>query len=400
MDGDSDHTAPRPIRVLMQQAAMPAFRVPYYRSLAERDSIDLTVLYGELDLPNVEPEGFKAEFRRMKTLPGGFKYDARHMQLLTPGAWDALSMAWNTRFLSLFPGIRRAKKLGMGVVVWGHGYSKSEGAFRSWLRFKAGQMADAVVLYSQSVADDYIRRGMPKEKVFVALNSLDPGPMQDARTKILADPEGLAAFKREHGLGGLAHDNKDGTGPVIVYVSRLDPNNRVPMLVEATKKLLDEFPTLKTVVIGKGPDLDNVKATAERLGVTDRVLCPGPIYGEDNIGPWLCSSDVFCYPANIGLSILHAMNYALPVVTSDHIESQNPEIEALRDGENGLLYRHGSVDDLASKLATLLRDRELRERLGKEAHRTATEDYHTDRMADGMEAALKFASERVKARRG
>ncbi|MEL6797312.1 MAG: glycosyltransferase family 4 protein, partial [Planctomycetota bacterium] len=164
--------------------------------------------------------------------------------------------------------------------------------------------------------------------------------------------------------------------------------------------LLDEFPTLKTVVIGKGPDLDNVKATAERLGVTDRVLCPGPIYGEDNIGPWLCSSDVFCYPANIGLSILHAMNYALPVVTSDHIESQNPEIEALRDGENGLLYRHGSVDDLASKLATLLRDRELRERLGKEAHRTATEDYHTDRMADGMEAALKFASERVKARRG
>ncbi|MEL6499341.1 MAG: glycosyltransferase family 4 protein [Planctomycetota bacterium] len=393
MDGDSDHTAQQPIRVLMQQAAMPAFRVPYYRSLASRDSIDLTVLYGELDLPNVEPEGFKSEFRRMKVLPGGFKYDARHMQLLTPGAWDALSMAWNTRFLSLFPGIRRAKKLGMGVVVWGHGYSKSEGTFRSWLRFKAGEMADAVVLYSRSVADDYIDRGMPKEKVFVALNSLDPGPMQDARSKILADPEGLAAFKREHGLRG-----DDGTGPVIIYVSRLDPNNRVPMLVEATKKLLDEFPALKTVVIGKGPDLDNVKATAERLGIADCVICPGAVYGEDNIGPWLCSSDVFCYPTNIGLSILHAMNYALPVVTSDHIESQNPEIEALRDGENGLLYHHGSVDDLASKLATLLRDRELRERLGNEAHRTATEDYHTDRMADGMEAALRFANQRATAK--
>jgi glycosyltransferase involved in cell wall biosynthesis len=378
-----------PIRVLMQQIAMPAFRVPYYRSLANRGTIDLTVLYGTIDLPNVEPEGFKAKHRLMKKLPGGFQYDARHMQLIKTGDWDALSMAWNTRFLSLFPGIRAARKRGMGVVVWGHGYSKNEGAFRSWLRYKAGEMADAIVLYSRVVAEDYIKRGMPREKVFVALNSLDPGPMQEARSKILADPEGLAAFKREHGLE---------EGPVIIYVSRLDPNNRVPMLIEATKKLLEEFPTLKTVVIGKGPDLDNVKQAVERLGIEDHVLCPGAVYGEDNIGPYLCSADVFCYPANIGLSILHAMNYALPVVTSDHIESQNPEIEALRDGENGLLYQHGSLDDLVSKLATLLRDRDLRERLGKEGHRTATEDYHTDRMADGMEAALKFAYERAKAR--
>jgi glycosyltransferase involved in cell wall biosynthesis len=116
-------------------------------------------------------------------------------------------------------------------------------------------MADAIVLYSRTVADDYIRRGMPKEKVFVALNSLNPAPMQDARARILADPEGLEAFQREHGLRDDA-----GKHPVIVYVSRLDPNNRVPMLVEATQKLLGEFPTLKTVIIGKGPDLDNVKA--------------------------------------------------------------------------------------------------------------------------------------------
>lgn len=378
-----------PIRVLMQQAAMPAFRVPYYRSLANRGTIDLTVLYGTLDLPNVEPEGFKAEHRLMKHLPGGFQFDARHMELLQTGQWDALSMAWNTRFLSLFPGIRRAKKRGMGVVLWGHGYSKAEGAFRSWLRFKAGEMADAIVLYSRVVADDYIKRGMPAEKVFVALNSLNPDPMQEARQKVLTDTEGLAAFKREHGL----------EGPVILYVSRLDPQNRVPMLVEATKKLLPEFPTLKTVVIGNGPDLDNVKSTADRLGISDNVLCTGAVYGEESVGWYFCAADVFCYPANIGLSILHAMNYALPVVTSDHIESQNPEIEALREGENGLLYQHESVDDLAAKLATLLRDKDLRERLGKEAHRTATKDYHTDRMADGMEAALLYANERAKTRR-
>lgn len=388
----------KPIRVLMQQAAMPAFRVPYYRSLANRGTIDLTVLYGTIDLPNVEPEGFKSRHRLMKKLPAGLRYDADHMALIRSEPWDALSMAWNTRFLGLFPGIRLAKKRGMGVVLWGHGYSKSEGAFRRWLRDRAGRMADAVVLYSRVVADDLVARGFPKEKVFVALNSLDPVPIQEAREKCLADRPALEAFQREHGLR-----DDSGKHPVIIYVSRLDPNNRVPMLIEATKQLLGEFPNLRTVVIGKGPDLENVRATADRLGLGDHVICTGAVYGEDNIAPWFCSADAFCYPANIGLSILHAMNHALPVVTSDHTESQNPEIEALRDGENGLLYTHGSVDDLANTLSTLLRDEDLRQRLGAEGHRTATQEYSTDRMADGMEAALLYASEcaneRAKARR-
>ncbi|MEM9166847.1 MAG: glycosyltransferase family 4 protein [Planctomycetota bacterium] len=392
-DLPASNQSERPIRVLMQQAAMPAFRVPYYRSLARRPGIDLTVLYGTMDLPNVEPEGFKAEHRLVKRLPGGLFWDGEHLKRLTKGGWDALSMAWNTRYLSLFVGLRRARKLGVGTVVWGHGYSKSEGPFRAWLRYKAGQMADAVVLYSESVAADYVKRGMPKEKVFVALNSLDPTPIQEARNAILADPDAQQAFEAEHGLAG-----PEGKRPVILYVSRLDPNNRVPMLVEATKKLLPEFPDLKTVLIGKGPDLDNVRATIDRLGMQGHVLAPGAVYGEDKVGRYFVAADVFCYPANIGLSILHAMNHALPVVTCDKIDAQNPEIEALRDGENGLLYNDGDLDDMAGKLRTLLADHELRQRLSAEAHRTATERYNTDRMADGMEAALRFAHGRVQAR--
>ncbi|MEM8756852.1 MAG: glycosyltransferase family 4 protein [Planctomycetota bacterium] len=377
-----------PIRVLMQQAAMPAFRVPYYRSLAQRPGIDLTVLYGTMDLPNVDADGFKAEHRLVKKLPGGFMWDGEHLKRIQKGRWDALSMAWNTRYLSLFLGIRKAKKLGMGVVVWGHGYSKNEGAFRSWLRFKAAQMADAIVLYSESVAADYIKRGMPKEKVFVALNSLDPTPIQAAREAILADSESQRAFEEEHGL----------TEPVLLYVSRLDPANRVPMLVEATKALLPDFPELKTVIIGKGPDLENVRQTAERLGIADRVLCPGPVYGEDKVGRYFVAADVFCYPANIGLSILHAMNHALPVVTCDKIDAQNPEIEALDDGVNGLLYKDGDQNDLTATLRDLLTDEDKRRRMSAAAHETATKRYSTDRMADGMEAALRFAHGRAQQR--
>jgi glycosyltransferase involved in cell wall biosynthesis len=379
-----------PIRLLMQQAAMPAFRVPYYRSLAGRPGIDLTVLFGTIDLPNVEPEGFTSQHRLVRKLPGGLMFDDTHLRLITRQDWDATSMAWNTRWLSLLPGIRAAKRRGIGVVLWGHGYSKNEGPLRSWLRERAGAMADAIVLYSHTVAASYVRRGMPAEKVFVALNSLDPGPIQAARRAILADPDAQRAFKHQHGLAG----------PTILYVSRMDPANKVPMLVHATKALLAEFPGLRTVVIGKGPDLEPVQRLAAHLGIADRVITPGAVYGEDAVGRWFCAADVFCYPANIGLSILHAMNHALPVVTSDKIEAQNPEIEALRNGENGLLYRDGDLDDMTAKLRLLLTDADLRSRLGAEAHRTATEIYSTERMADGMEAAVRYAVRQAAERRG
>lgn len=371
-----------PIRVLMQQPALPAFRVPFFKALAAKSDIDFLLLYADGDVPTVPADGFDAECRVIGGVANRLFWDSAHLKRLKEGNWDVHILTWNTRYLSLIPTIRRGKKAGAGMICWGHGYSKSEGRFRSWLRFKTAQMADAIVLYSVSVAESYVKRGIPREKIFVALNSLDPRPIQEARTAVLAEPEKQAAFRKEHGLDG----------PVLLYVSRLYPENRVEMLMQSTKDLLAEFPDLKTVVIGVGPGTEAVEAKVKELGIEDHVIFTGAVYGEENVAPWFAAADAFCYPQNIGLSILHAMNHALPVVTSDKIEAQNPEIEALRDGENGLLYRDGDNDDMTAKLRVLLTDKELHSRLSAEAHRTATEDYSTDTMADGMAEAVRYAS--------
>ena len=372
----------------MQQPALPAFRVPFFRALAGREGIDFRLLYADSEVPTVPADGFVAELRVIREFPGRLFWDAAHLAHLKTGSWDVHILTWNTRYLSLIPAIRRGKRAGAGMICWGHGYSKSESPVRAWLRFKTAQMADAVVLYSRSVAQSYIERGIPAEKVFVALNSLDPAPIQAARESVLAVPEKQAEFRREHGL----------EGPVLLYVSRLYPENRVEMLMQSTKDLLTEFPGLKTVIIGVGPGLLGVQARAKALGIEDHVIFAGAVYGEEDIARWYVASDVFCYPKNIGLSILHAMNHALPVVTSDNIDAQNPEIEALQDGENGLLYRDNDNDDMTAKLRALLADRELNRRLGDEAQRTVTQQYSTDRMADGMETAIRYAYAKAQSR--
>jgi len=387
----SVETAQGPLRCMLQQAAMPKFRLPFYKDLSGRPGIDLEVMYGKLALPNVDTGGLNATFREVKRLPGNLYFDAAHMRAIKRNDYDAISMAWNTRYLTLFPGIIRAKRRGIGVVLWGHGYSKNEGALRARLRLRAAEMADAICTYNHEARDSYIARGIPEEKAFVALNAQDQTPIQAAREDWLSRPDDLARFANEHGLD---------RGPVALFVSRLYEPNRVDMLIRAAKDLSGTHPGMRVVVIGKGPDEERLRRVAQETGMGERVIFTGAIYDERELAPWFLSSTLFCYPQNIGLSILHAMGYGLPVVTSDRVETQNPEITALDHGVNGLHYTHGDQSALAGALDAIVSDPALRARMSGAAHETATTRFTIENMADGMESALRYAADRARERRG
>lgn len=394
IDDMSDHpqSSQPSIRCMLQQVALPKYKVPYYLALSKRPGMDLTVVYGTADLPNAQPpEGLKVEHRHLKRLPGSMWWDGAYMAKLNRGAFDAVSLSWNTRQLALVPSILKAKRNGIGVVLWGHGYSKNEGPIRSWLRRKVAAMADAVVTYTPSVAKRYVEEGMPAEKVYCALNSLDQTEIQPAREMWANDPDRLEAWKKENNIG---------EGPMVLFVSRLFEPNRTDLLIEAAAKLRDRFPGIIVAIIGKGPDHDRLVAAAEKFNIADRVRFLGAIYGEEQLAPWFLCSKAFCYPRNIGLSILHAMGYGLPVVTCDHIPSHNPEIDALKDGINGLFYRDGDIDHLAEQLARLFSDDAYQKKLSEAALRTATEEFTIERMADGMENALRYAARKARERAG
>jgi glycosyltransferase involved in cell wall biosynthesis len=110
----------------------------------------------------------------------------------------------------------------------------------------------------------------------------------------------------------------------------------------------------------------------------------GAIYDEQCVAPWMLSATLFCYPRNIGLSLLHAFGYGLPVVTSDDLAGHNPEIEALKPSVNGLLYRDGDLDDIVRQWLDLMNDPALRQRLSTAASRTVTDRYTLDHMVQGF----------------
>lgn len=379
------------IRLVIQQPALPKYRLPVFRELARRPGIDLRIFYGETPgLSNIDATDLATHHAPMKSLRIGGQelfWHAPQLRYATRAATDVLILSWSTRYASLVPALLRARKNGVPTILWGHGYSKREAAWRAWPREKIAGLATALMFYNHTAANAYRDRGWDPQRLFVALNALDQTPIQAARKHWLDRPDDLARFRREHGLGGASG------GPTILFVSRFEPANRIDLLIRASAVLRQRHPGLQTIIIGKGePEETRLKQLTASLGLTDCVRFPGAIYDEMHLAPWFLSANAFCYPANIGLSLLHAFGYGLPTVTSDRTESQNPEIEALRPDDNGLLYRHDDPMSLAETLDRLLSDPALAARMSGAAHRTATERFTLGNMVNGMEAAVRYCA--------
>jgi glycosyltransferase involved in cell wall biosynthesis len=293
-----------------------------------------------------------------------------------------LLLTWNLNHVNLVPALLRARRNGIPTILWGHGYSKRERGYRWRMRERVARLPTALLFYSEDMRRRYLERGFAPQRLHVAPNALDQTPIQRARAAWLASPDRLAAFRAAHGLAG----------PLLLFVSRLKPENRLDLLLEATALLLRHHPQLVTAIIGPGDAaLSRLRAQAQALSIERAVRFVGPLYDEQNLAPWFLSADAFCFPVNAGLSILHAFGFGLPIVTSDNRARQNPEIDAVRPGENGLLYADGNARAMAEALDLLIRHPDLKARLAAGAHKTAL-DRTLAAMVDGMERAIRHAA--------
>jgi glycosyltransferase involved in cell wall biosynthesis len=373
------------IRLAIFQPALPKYRLPVFQELNRRPGIRFKLFYSaDEPVKNVEPSGFDAEPISSRVLLSSPRLMWRQKQLdIAEGSdFDVMMAGWNTRYISMIAAVRIANRRGLPSILWGHGYSKKENPAKRGFRDWVGNQATAVLFYGSRARNDFVRRHDCEDRAFVAPNSLDQSEATRCREQLLADPARLAAFKKQH---NLEH------GPTLFFVSRLIHENRTDMLLDAAARLTGDFPRLRVVIVGDGPVRAELEQQAFRLNIADRVTFTGAIYQESELAPWFVSSDLFAYPRNIGLSLQHAMGYALPVVTTDDQASWAPEVEALKPWMNGMFYRDGSVEDLTDVIRLILSDKERLAFMKSIALKTATSDFSVVKMVDGMEAAVRYA---------
>ncbi len=339
------------------------------------------------NLPNCEADGFQTQLVLEKNWFGSkVIWHAAQTSFATRDHCDVMVFSGNIRYLSLVPGLRKARRNGVATVLWGHHRAKSGGKAANWIRQKyLFPLADTIVCYSHAVADQIREQPDFRAKTFVAPNAIDQTPVALARQQWLDSPEKLQEFKTEHDLA---------TGPNLLFVSRIKPRNKLEIMLDVLTKVAKKFQHAKAIIVGAHNDEQKrIEKLAQQSGLENRVLFPGAIYDQRQLAPWFLSSDIFLYPSQIGLSLFHAFGYGLPVVAGEHPENQNPELEALEHGKNGFRFTDGDTAEATDCILQILENEKLRHDMSQHALSTVENRFNIDIMAEHFVRAIRYAAE-------
>jgi glycosyltransferase involved in cell wall biosynthesis len=156
-------------------------------------------------------------------------------------------------------------------------------------------------------------------------------------------------------------------GRTILCVARQYPRKHVADLLRALAYVQPLLPDAQTVVVGDGPEHENLRRLSRRLGLGDRVILAGSLSDEEVRNAYRDAS-LFCLPSvqeGFGIVFLEAMAAGLPVVASR--SAAVPEV--VPDGKAGILVPPGDVRALAKALIDLLTDPERRREMSETGRR-------------------------------
>jgi len=160
---------------------------------------------------------------------------------------------------------------------------------------------------------------------------------------------------------------------ILLSVGRLVERKGIRYLIEALAALPSAI-RVEVVIIGDGPERDALRATAESLGVTDRVTFRGWVTPEE-LDRAYTESSIFVLPAvvdargdteGLGMVLLEAMAYRIPVISTP----LGGITDIVTDDRTGMLVPPNDATALAAAIARLLTDSALAGRLA-----TAGQEY-------------------------
>jgi glycosyltransferase involved in cell wall biosynthesis len=171
-------------------------------------------------------------------------------------------------------------------------------------------------------------------------------PARAVATRVLAD----SAFARATPAPAFRERYALGTGPLLTYVGRLDPDKFPLDLVDCLALVQRRFPDVVLACAGRGSEAAEMQRQAARFGIADHLRFLGNL-DLPELAALLASSDAVVAP-HMGYTLVEAGLTGTPVVTYDY----DFHAEIIADGETGYLAPLRDTATLAERVCRLLAD--------------------------------------------
>lgn len=228
-----------------------------------------------------------------------------------------------------------------------------------------------LIAVSESLKSHLVRvEGLRAESITVIRNGVDPD----------GDPDG------GHGPGppGLPFGPEH---PLVGVVGRLEAFKGVDMFLRAAARVLESCPTTRFLVVGHGPDREELEAMAADLGIGGKVAFLGH------------RSDVFRVVGRFDVGVLCSRLEAMPLTVLEYMACGKPVVatdvgsiaEVVVDSETGFVIETDNLDKLVDRIVRLLMDSENRERMGRAGRERVLERYDVETSARATEEVITRA---------
>jgi|GEM_PF-3330955 len=378
-----------PIRVLVVQQINRAYRVPLLTKLANQPDIDLTVVCGTSPPVQAGDAGISVAegsmpFRTISGPISGIRLKGREilwfglaLQAIKNERFDVVICDYYLRMLSIWRMQSLLHKKNSGFILWGIGFHQYPTPLFDKIRMQMIKRTDGLLLYSERESQRYQEMGVAQEKCFVAKNTVDVEGIQAAIARTTKEDIRRC---REKVDAGKAH--------LLMHIGRMAQNKRLDLLVQILPTLQKKWPEIQLVLIGEGPERENLQKLTKELDVVESVHFLGPITDQKDLAPWILSCDLIVAPGQIGLQAPMSLVYGKTLVISDRPELHGPEVDAFVPGETGFAYKYENVDDLVAKVDRLISAPQLREKLAQVGKKRVIEIMGSEQMLEGFMAAI------------
>jgi glycosyltransferase involved in cell wall biosynthesis len=231
----------------------------------------------------------------------------------------------------------------------------------------ANRLFDQVQAVSDRVREFCIREeGIAPEKVVTVPNGVDLATIDAARPADRIPTLGLS-----------------DTTPLVMTVANLRSVKGIDVLLRAIAIVRRDVPDAVFAVIGESIETgykEQLLSLVHELGIANNIEFLG---ARKDVFSLLKMADVFCLPSRSeGLSnaLLEAMACGLPCVATE--VGGNPQVVA--EGKSGFLVPSEQPQLLAQKLVMLVKDKELRDRMGRTSRLIVQERYTVQHMVDRL----------------
>lgn len=275
-----------------------------------------------------------------------------------------------------------ARKYNIPYVLQAHG-SLTTFFHHGWLKrifdvlwgYRILQEASKVIAVAGIEVEHYKKMRIDENKIEIIPNGIDLSEFDNL--------PGKGIFRRKYGL--------DDKQKIILYLGRIHQIKGLDLLAKAYSGIARSLPDTKLVIAG--PDtgyLSYLKKLVADLGISDRVLFTGPLFGQEKLQAYV-DADVYTLPSSyeiFGITILEALACGTPVVVTDRCG-----IADIINQQVGLVVPY-DTDRLRDAILKMLIDHKIRGQFGQNGKLLVREQFGWEKIAEQFEHVYETSCHR------